>query len=152
MVVKLHREVMKNSNGFTLIEMLLVLSIVLLISSIVFQITLSLSERRVVDQFFEQVMLDIQEIQALAIAKNEPFNIQLYNNHYKGYGIFSGEIIFERDFPQNIKLDVTSNLKYFMVYPNGDVSNFGTIRFHTPFGDANLIIYIKEGRMRLVEL
>ena len=142
-----------NSNGFTLIEMLLVLFIVLLISSIVFKITLTMTEKRIVNQFFQQVMLDIQEIQALAIARNEPFNIQFYNyNHYKAYGIFSGEFIVERDFPKNITLEVTSNLKYFMVHPNGDVSNFGTIRFNTNLGQKNLIIYIKEGRMRIVEL
>ena len=149
----MERKKVNNSNGFTLIEMLLVLFIVLLTSSIVFKITLTMTEKRVVNQFFQQVMLDIQEIQSLAIAINEPFNVQFYtNNHYKGYSIFSGEIIFERDFPKNITLEVTSNLKYFMVHPNGDVSNFGTIRFNTNFGQKNLIIYIKEGRMRIVEL
>ncbi|PYF03490.1 prepilin-type N-terminal cleavage/methylation domain-containing protein [Ureibacillus chungkukjangi] len=153
MVDKLHGKRVMNMRGFTLIEMLLVLFILLLTSSIVFQITLTLSEKWVVNQFFQQLMLDIQEIQALAIKNDEAFYIQFNSsNNYKGHGIFSGEILFEREIPQGIKVDMTSNLKHFMVYPSGDVSNFGTIKFHTPFGQTNLIIYIKEGRMRLVEL
>ena len=153
LAAKLHGQPLKNSNGFTLIEMLLVLFVVLLTSSIVFQITYTISEKFVVNQFFQQLLLDIQEIQALAIKDEEAYYIQFNSsNQYKGYGIISGEVIFERDIPKGIKLDVLSNLKHFMVYPNGDVSNFGTIRFYTPFGQINLIIYIKEGRLRLVEL
>lgn len=153
MIAKRHLQTdMKNHNGFTLIEILLVLFIVLLTTSIVFQITVTISDKRLVDQFFQQLMLDIHEMQARAIENEEAIYIQFYNsNHYKALSVFSEEVLLERDFPPNIKLDIYSNLKRFIINPTGEVSNFGTIRFDTPYGEKKLIIYIKEGRMRLVE-
>lgn len=143
---------LKNHFGFTLIEILLVLSIVLLTTSVIFQITVTLSEKRVVDQFFQQLMLDIEEMQARAIENEETIFIQFNNdNRYKALSVSSGEVILEKSFPDKIKLDIYSNLKRFVISPKGEVSHFGTIRFETPYGRKNLIIYIKEGRMRLVE-
>ncbi|MDN4493315.1 competence type IV pilus minor pilin ComGD [Ureibacillus aquaedulcis] len=142
----------KNQKGFTLVEILLVLFIFLLISSIVFQITVKISEKRVVDHFFQQLILDIQEMQALAIQREEKIHIQFYNsNHYKAFGVYSGETLLEKDFPSNIQLEIYSNLKRFIIDPKGEISPFGTIKFYTPYGETNLVIYIKEGRMRLVE-
>ena len=153
LIVEYYGQPVRNSKGYTLIEMLLVLFIVLVTSTIIFQVTLTISEKWAVNRFFQQVLLDVQQIQALAIKNEEPFYIQFNSlNQYKGYAVFSGEVIFVREIPKDIKLDMTSNLKHFMVYPTGDVSNFGTFRFFTPFGQTNLIIYIKEGRMRLIEL
>ncbi|MFC7684726.1 competence type IV pilus minor pilin ComGD [Ureibacillus sp. GCM10028918] len=146
------QEYIKNRKGFTLVEILLVLFIFLLISSIVFQITVKLSEKRAVDQFFQQLVLDIQEMQARAIHNEETIYVQFYNdNHYKVFDVSTGETILEKDFPSNIKLDIYSNLKRFIINPKGEVSPFGTIKFDTPYGKKDLIIYIKEGRMRLVE-
>lgn len=154
MVAKELVERMKNKNGFTLIEMLLVLFIVLLTASIVFQIMMTVSEKRVADQFFQQVVFDIQEMQALAIEQEQTIVVQFNNyNQYKAYHLYSTEVdfIFQKDFPQIIKIDTMSNLKRITISPNGNVKDFGTIDFKTPFGETHLIIYIKEGRMRLVE-
>lgn len=143
---------MKNSKGFTLLEMLLVLFIVLLISSIVFQITMKVTERHEVDQFFQQLLFDIQEMQALAIEKEESIIIQFNTNQYKAYRyLVEGEIILQKDMPENIQFDISNNIKRIRISPNGEVAEFGSIIFKTPFGQTNLIIYIKEGRMRLVE-
>lgn len=144
---------MKNSNGFTLIEMLLVLFIVLLMSSIVFKITVTLSEKRVVDQFFQQLVFDIQEMQALAIEKDETIIIQFNNyNQYKAFNVLNDDnMIIQKDFPPNITFDITSNLKRFRINPNGTVAEFGTLIFNTPFGVTHLIIYLTKGRLRLVE-
>lgn len=142
---------LKNHYGFTLIEVLLVLFIFLLITSIVFQVTVTLSEKRAIDQFFNQLMMDIHEMQARAKGNGETIFIQFDNgNHYKATSVSSGEIILEKDFPHNIQLDIYSNLKRFIINSKGEVSDFGTVRFNTPSGNKNLIIYIKEGRMRLV--
>ncbi|KGR74610.1 competence type IV pilus minor pilin ComGD [Ureibacillus sinduriensis] len=143
---------LKNHSGYTLIEILLVLSIVLLTTSAIFQITLTLSEKRIIDQFFHQLILDIEEMQARAIENEETIFIQFNNdNRYRAQSVSSGEVLLEKNFPNNIELDIYSNLKRFVISPKGEVSHFGTIRFDTPDGGKNLIIYIKEGRMRLVE-
>jgi len=143
---------MKNSNGYTLIEMLLVLFIVLLLSSIVFHITVTISEKRAVEQFFQQLVLDIQEMQALAIEKEETIIMQFNNYQYKAFYAYKlDNIIFQKDLPTNIQLEDTSNLKRFRINANGEVAEFGTIIFNTPFGIKHLIIYITKGRLRLVE-
>ncbi|HWL13407.1 MAG TPA: competence type IV pilus minor pilin ComGD [Ureibacillus sp.] len=143
---------LKNKNGFTLIEMLLVLFIVLLISSIVFKVSMGISEKRDVTQFFNQLVFDLQEMQALAIEKDQTIIFQLHTeNKYKANVSGTDQVIVEKVYPKNIKFEAMSNLKRIIINPNGDVSNFGTARFYTPYGETNLITYIKEGRMRLVE-
>ena len=132
--------------------MLLVLFIVLLISSIVFKVSIGISEKRVVAQFFNQLVFDLQEMQALAIEKDQTIIFQFHTeNKYKAYFSSTDQVIVEKVYPKNIKFEALSNLKRIIINSNGDVSNFGTARFYTPCGETNLITYIKEGRMRLVE-
>ena len=142
----------KNNHGFTLIEMLLVLSIIGLVTVILSHITLSISEKRNIDQFFTQVMFDIQRVQALAIEEEKTISISFNNgNRYSAYYQLGGENILTRNFPEGVKLNIYSNLKSFYFHPNGNVGQFGTIIFHTPIGNRNLIVNIQEGRLKLVE-
>lgn len=142
----------KTDKGFTLIEMLLVLFIVIVVSSFVYKISLTITEKQVIDQFFNQVQLDIQSMQALAIEEKKTINVLFSdNNTYKAYYSLDGKKIFDRSFPTNIQLNIYSNLKNIVIYPNGEVVNFGKIIFYTPFGERQLIINIQKGRMRIVE-
>lgn len=65
----------KTDKGFTLIEMLLVLFIVMVVSSFVYKISLTITEKQVIDQFLNQVQLDIQSMQALAIEEKKTINV-----------------------------------------------------------------------------
>ncbi|MBD8026080.1 type II secretion system protein [Ureibacillus sp. Re31] len=142
----------KTDKGFTLIEMLLVLFIVIVVSSFVYKISLTITEKQVINQFFNQVQLDIQSMQALAIEEKKTINVLFSdNNTYKAYYSLDGKKIFERSFPTNIQLNIYSNLKNIVIYPNGEVVNFGKIIFYTPFGERQLIVNIQKGRMRIVE-
>ena len=142
----------KENGGFTFIEMLLVLTIVGMITTIVSHFALSISEKRNIDQFFTQVIYDIQRVQALAIEEEKSIQILFSDsNRYSAYYELGGEKIFVRNFPEEVKLNIFSNLKKFYIQPNGDVSQFGTIIFHTPNGERKLIVNIQEGRLRLVE-
>lgn len=142
---------MKNDQGFSLIEMLLVLFIVIVVSSIVYKVTYTISEKQAVEQFFNQVQLDIQRMQALAIEEKKTINVLFSdNNTYKAYYSLDGKI-FERSFPSIVQLNIYSNLKNIVIYPNGEVVNFGKIIFYTPFGERQLIVNIQKGRMRIVD-
>ncbi|RNC99218.1 type II secretion system protein [Lysinibacillus halotolerans] len=143
---------MKNDQGFSLIEMLLVLFIVIVVSSIVYKVTYTISEKQAVEQFFNQVQLDIQRMQALAIEEKKTINVLFSdNNTYKAYYSLDGKKIFERSFPSIVQLNIYSNLKNIVIYPNGEVVNFGKIIFYTPFGERQLIVNIQKGRMRIVD-
>lgn len=149
---KYMKRYLSNNHGFTLIEMLLVLYIIIMISSIVYQMTIQITEKRVVDQFFEQLMLDIQSMQVLALKEEEAINIYFRdNNTYKASYDLVGEKIFERTLPKGIEINIYSNLKKITFNPNGNLKNFGKIIFYTPFGETHLVVNIQEGRMRLVE-
>ncbi|RHW38496.1 prepilin-type N-terminal cleavage/methylation domain-containing protein [Lysinibacillus yapensis] len=143
---------LKNSNGFTLVEMLLVLYIVLLTTSMVFHATANISEKRIVNQFFQQLMLDIQSAQAVAIEKETPITVRFIDeSHFSANFLYSGKIVFERELPKNIKYNKHSNTKAIMFTANGNIGDFGTIRFYTRFGEVRLVVNIQEGRMRIIE-
>ncbi|MFP3918760.1 type II secretion system protein [Lysinibacillus telephonicus] len=144
--------ILKNNHGYTLIEMLIVLFIVVTISSIVFQFTIKLTEKRVVEQFFNEVMLDIQRVQALAIEEGRTITfVFIDNNTYKAYYELGGKSILEKSFPKGIELNIYSNLKKIEFYPSGEIGKFGTVLFNTPFGEKRLIVNMQKGRLRLNE-
>lgn len=144
--------ILKNNQGYTLIEMLIVLFIIVTISSLVFQFTIKITEKRVVEQFFSQVMLDFQRVQALAIEEGRTITfVFIDNNTYKAYYDLGGNSILEKSFPKGIELNIYSNLKKIEFHPSGEVGKFGTILFNTPFGEKRLIVNMQKGRLRLNE-
>lgn len=140
----------RNNDGFTLLEMMLVLFIVVTISSVVLHFTIKITEKRVVDQFLNQVLFDLQRIQALAIEEETSITFVFNdNNTYKAYYDLGGVNILERSFPAGIELNIFSNLKKIDFYSTGEVGKFGSILFKTPFGEKRLIVNMQKGRLRL---
>ena len=106
----------KNSHGYTLLEMLLVLFVAVTISSLVFQFTIKLTEKRVVEQFVNQILFDLQTAQALAIEERRSVTFVFLNNRtYKAYYELGGDSILERTFPAGIELNKYSTSPFFSV-------------------------------------
>lgn len=146
------KRLLKNNRGFTLLEMLLVLFIITTISSIVFQFSIKLTEKREVEEFFNQLLLDIQRVQALAIEEERTITFVFHDkNIYKAYYEFGGKSILEKSFPTGIELNIYSNLKEIVFYSSGEIGKFGTVLFNTPFGEKRLIVNMQKGRLRLAE-
>ncbi|MCT6817701.1 MAG: competence protein ComG, partial [Lysinibacillus fusiformis] len=57
----------QNEWGFTILEMLIVLFLVMSLTAIVSKFSLQLAESKELDRFFTQVQLDIQYIQTYSI-------------------------------------------------------------------------------------
>nr|WP_232337154.1 type II secretion system protein [Lysinibacillus timonensis] len=143
----------KDEKGFTLIELLVVLCIVVIICSVVSQITIKFTNEIVVDQFFEQLVLDFQRMQTLAMEEEVYANIVLLdNNTYKGYlrNDYNNPV-FERVFPKEIHLNTNSYLKKIRFDKFGDIIDFGSVVFYVPYGHKTLIVNIEKGRLRLIE-
>ena len=137
-----------NEKGFTLIEMLLVLFIVLLFSAIAFKFTIQYSEKRVIEQVITQLQLDILTAQAKAIEEQQSVQIKFsVDNRYVMFNEF-GTIYVERNLPEEIKFNILSNLQRIWFTSLGEVVGFGTIRFNTSEGEKVLIINIHKGRIR----
>lgn len=142
---------MKNEKGFTLLEMLLVLMIVLLIGTICSSFSIKMTEKMIVDHFFRQLKLDIQMAQMWAMEHQRGCFVSFSSsNRYQIYHQLD-EILVEREFPEMVTLNQGSQLKTIRFSATGHANNFGTIVFQTPFGQKNLIIYIDKGRIRYVE-
>ncbi|MFY3793137.1 competence type IV pilus minor pilin ComGD [Ureibacillus sp. MALMAid1270] len=143
---------LKNQKGFTFIEMLLVLTIFTLISTIVSQLTIKTFERQAIDQFLVQVSLDIQRMQTLSMREGTHTTITFLDKWYKGH-IHNDltNYVFEKEYPSGITLESGSNLKKIKFYNNGEISDFGKVIFKTPFGKREVIVNIEKGRLRFVE-
>lgn len=133
--------------------MLLVLFILIVICSIVGNLTTKAFERSAIDQFFIQLTLDIQRMQTLAIKEGVHTTIVFYdNNTYKGFvRNDTTNHIVEMNFPKGVRLNTFSNLKRVSFDNKGEVSNFGKIIFFTPEGYREVIVNIEKGRIKINE-
>ncbi|MED3660741.1 competence type IV pilus minor pilin ComGD [Ureibacillus sp. FSL K6-8385] len=142
---------MKNEKGFTLLEMLLVLMIVLLIGSVSSTFSIKMTEKMLVDQFFHQLKLDIQMAQMWAMEHQKSCFVSFSSsNTYKVHHQLD-EVILERKLPDTISIDPDSNLLTLRIGADGSVDNFGTITFQTGLGTKYIIVNIDKGRIRYVE-
>jgi len=142
---------MKDEKGFTLLEMLLVLMVVLLIGGITSSFSIKLTEKMIVDQFFHQLKLDIQMAQMWAIEHERGCYVSFSSsNKYKIFHQMN-DVLLEREIPELITLSDVSTLSTLSINSRGAVRNFGTLTFHTPVGVKFLIINIDKGRIRYVE-
>lgn len=140
-----------NEKGFTLIEMLLVLSVVMVITSSLFIFTTSYSEKVEERRFFRQFHLDIQRLQAIAIAEQKYTYILFYAGR-DGYVARSQNVdLFETDMPESVRLSSGSYLKDVYFHPNGAVKQFGSFLFETKNGDKKVTINIGQGRLNYEE-
>lgn len=132
--------------------MLLVLFIVLSISFICSIITVKMSEKVIVDQFFHQLILDIQMAQTLAMENKKYVIVSLSSmNNYQVYYSLDNVLIV-REFPDLIEFNAeASDLHTLRINQNGHNDKFGKIIFNTPFGQKTLMVYISKGRVRYVE-
>jgi prepilin-type N-terminal cleavage/methylation domain-containing protein len=140
-----------NEKGFTLIEMLLVLAIVMTITSSVIFIATSKYVEIEEKRFFRQFQLDVQSIQAVAIAEEKYTYIIFLNVESKYVAKSANTILFESEMPAGYRVSTESNLKEVGFHPNGSVKEFGNLIFETKNGTKKLILYIGRGRMNYEE-
>ena len=141
----------KNEQGFTLLEMIFVLFIVMCLTGIVTKLSMKVSEAKEIDRFFTQLQLDIHFTQMASIERKEFFFIR-FDGQTKSYSIkdYSNETIYERILPKNIEImtDLSTIVKI-LYNENGNVAKAGTIHFKTPYGNKKVVITLGVGRVRV---
>jgi competence protein ComGD len=143
---------MTNQKGFTLIEVLLVLSMVLVISSTVLFVSSSFIDKKAFQLFINQFKLDIYHLQSLSI-HNGTYTELVFGDNGTSYTAKKSfyEPVVKRHFPKGIKLSKSSSLTDIAFHPNGTIEKFGTLVFDTPDGVIQLRVYIGKGRMTVEE-
>ncbi|MEI4771414.1 competence type IV pilus minor pilin ComGD [Psychrobacillus sp. FJAT-51614] len=142
------KQCLLRENGFTFIEMLLVLSIVMVMSTSIIFVSTSKFERMEEKRFFEQFHLDVQSLQSIALSERKYMSLVFFENGTKYKAKNANEIYFEYEMPKGIRLSQDSYLKEIVFHPNGTVKEFGTLLFETKNGFKNVYVYIGKGRLR----
>ncbi|REJ25371.1 MAG: type II secretion system protein [Bacillaceae bacterium] len=141
-------------SGFTVLEMLLVLSIFLLISSFIWIGATNIYREKVIDQFFVQLEKDLLYVQQHAFVNKEKIYLFWYpDKHYyeAERSGFKGEL-FERAYDQNIKVE-SGNIKFPIEYsPSGYFYQAGTIFISYDKKTYKIIFNLGRGRFRVEKL
>ncbi|KRG15627.1 competence type IV pilus minor pilin ComGD [Lederbergia galactosidilytica] len=142
----------RSNKGFTLLEMLIVLSvlsIVLLFSIFTYQSFSETMQRRL---FITQLEADLYYAHAHAINRKVRVQIQFSpsNRQYVVVNTGTKETLLQRKFPSTIYIQ-KSNLTSFTINENGNISNFGTINFQQNQHTIKLTFYIGKGRFSIEE-
>jgi len=137
--------------GFTLIETLLVLMVVVIIATSAIRFTVKNIEKRQTENFFRQFQMDLHYLQSYAMANKVTVRVLFINNGTEFIGrVGIDNIIFRRKMPEGFSVN-TQNSYRPQYLPSGNVAEFGVLTFHTPEGWRQLYIYIGKGRMFLDE-
>ncbi|SDM86861.1 prepilin-type N-terminal cleavage/methylation domain-containing protein [Psychrobacillus sp. OK028] len=134
-----------NEKGFTMIEMLLVLSIVVVVSSSVLFVNSTRMKDLEEERFFQQLQLDIHRLQAVSIGEYKSTYLEFTNRRRSYEGKVGNVILFEKDMPNNIYLSDESRLKQLKFHPKGTIENFGNLLFITEKGEKRITLYIGRG-------
>jgi competence protein ComGD len=143
-----------NSRGFTLIETLVVLSIVIVISSAsIFQVNPS---RKILDHhlFLSQFQSDFYLAQQYAISHQQELTV-VFDLQQKRYYIRvkfdSGFTIVERQFPAKVSMKYGSQPLTFKILPDGNLSQFGSLYIYINGKEYKLTFLLGKGRFYIVE-
>lgn len=144
-------DVRKSERGYTFVEMLIVLFIVMCLSTIVVKYSLKAEETRELERFFTQIQLDIQYIQTSSMHQREYISMK-FDNSSKRYiikkDIFT--VLYERPFPKGVEFMPAMSSIYTIIYNfNGNVITPGTVSFKTPQGIKKVVITLGRGRSRV---
>ncbi|RFB10562.1 prepilin-type N-terminal cleavage/methylation domain-containing protein [Bacillus sp. HNG] len=120
-----------NDKGFTLIEALIVLSIVIIISSISLLQLRPLHESKKMDQFLEQLQNDIFLSQQYAISNSDPTTLYFSSSgsYYRLTRGNSQEVLLLRKIDPAIRIQFTTLGQYLVFTSNGNIQRAGEIRF-----------------------
>ncbi|MDR4888922.1 competence type IV pilus minor pilin ComGD [Fredinandcohnia sp. QZ13] len=137
-----------NDKGFTLIEALIVLSIVIIISSISLLQLRPLHESKKMDQFLEQLQNDIFLSQQFAISNSDPATLYFSSSgsYYRLTRGNSQEVLLVRKIDPAIRIQFTTLGQYLVFTSNGNIQRAGEIRFR--YKDSIYIVTFLLGKGR----
>ncbi|WP_155591547.1 competence type IV pilus minor pilin ComGD [Lysinibacillus cavernae] len=142
----------RNKNGgFTILELLIVLFLVMSLTAIVSKFTFKIAETKELQRFFTQMQLDIQYLQTYSMNERQYIAMKIISptNRYVIQKDFYTNL-YERPFPKGVEfLNAESSIHTLIYNYNGNVMSAGTFAFKTPQGKKKVIITLGRGRARV---
>ena len=136
-----------SDQGFTLLETLLVLSIVIVIMTIPILTLAPLYQQQKAEHFLEQLEDDLLYAQVYALSNSA--TVRVYFSTQQSYRVIvsqTNQIILTRTYDNDIKIDPYTLGSTVTFRSNGNVSNAGTIRITIQKAKYNLVFMIGKGR------
>ncbi|HEU5140506.1 MAG TPA: competence type IV pilus minor pilin ComGD [Bacillales bacterium] len=136
----------KGEKGFTLIETLIVLFIVVSVSAITLVSFQGFHSAKQTDYFLEQIQKDLYFAQEYALSHHKEVRLVLDSAKHR-YSVVTdtAESLLTRAFSPEIL--ISSNFGSAVEFnPNGNIARFGTLTFRTPQGTYKMVFHIGKGR------
>lgn len=141
-------------NGFTFLEMLLVLSIISILSIVTYFNVAPLYERQKVERFFRQFSQDILYMQQLAINHRNLYMLRWVPEKHM-YSIWeSGDAraLMLREYERDIKVDLNTFPNPMTYNANGNINQGGTILLFYRARTYEIVFQLGRGRFTYREV
>lgn len=143
----------KGSQGFTLLEVLMAMGILLTLLLLITPVSFSTIEKKQENKFIETFAYDLLYTQSLATTTSERVRIIFSNDSYK---IVKGEkssLVYQRNIPKHIK--VHTRLRHIISFSrSGRIEdlNKGRIEIETKHSTYHVVFPLGKGRCSIVKL
>lgn len=140
-------------SGFSFVEMLLVLTIISVISIIIFTLGNNGFQKREHNHFYDLLIRDILYIQSMSLKNKEKTVIEFSekNSLYQAKYRDSNKLIFQREMPQKLKILNNSTINRIGFNERGNASYVGKIIFDIDNNVKEVFVYLGAGRVYLNE-
>ncbi|KYG38979.1 competence protein ComG [Bacillus gaemokensis] len=141
-------------NGFTFLEMLLVLCVISILSVITYFNVTPLYEKQKVEQFLKQFSQDVLYMQQLAIGHRKRYTLRWFpENHLYRIGK-SGEkqFIFTREYDRDIKIDLNTFPNPMTYNASGNINQGGTLLLSYRARTYEIVFQLGRGRFTYREV
>ena len=148
--IKLH----ERQAGFTLIELVFVLSITIILTAVIIPVGEKWIRTTAEDDAFKSIIVTIQSLQSYSMANHvytrlrftKPADQTMYIAEAPGRTEFSRKLL-----PEGMHVASLSNLKAVEFHANGDIITFGRLTFLTNDGSRTIVFQMQKGRMTISE-
>lgn len=140
---------MKRKNGFTFVELLLVLSIVMVVSAVSYFSLRPYNDKRHLDTFMEQLEKDLLFAQMLAMSRQETVRVSFIDDGvYRVITATGEEIMLERHYDEDIIIFFWNTImsKQVKFLDNGNIQVSGTVKITYKNQMYKLIFHLGKGR------
>ncbi|PAQ14815.1 hypothetical protein CD798_09150 [Bacillaceae bacterium SAOS 7] len=146
-------EHIRNQQGVSMLEMLIVLSVFLIILSAAMIPFPKMLDNMEKEKFMDQLQADLYLAQSYAISKQEIVNIQFLTT-IDSYRIKTvnvpSEMLAQRELPDSVR-HMEGSLQEIWFLPNGNTNRFGTMLFKYKDRYIKVVFQIGKGRFYVEE-
>lgn len=144
---------MKNENGFTLIEVLLILCVLAVLVLLSAPINLNVLDNKEEEQFLATFESDLLYIQSVSYLSNENIRMQIKVDKYTINDGYLGNVIYSRSIPNGWSFDLrTIQSGVISFNQNGTIRESGTIYLNTDKSTFKIVFALGKGRCYIEKL